>query len=217
MSRLYDGFKNQAGESNSWYLRITVQGDQKTVYGPISLLTLCDWATQGRVMAGNEISTDSKKWFAAEELPDLKMDWVVELKNGSKLGPFNLLAAPFLLQRGIIEPDAILINPVTEKQVSIKSLIEENKSLKSELSGSHRPGKGLVSSATHTASKETPAAKATPKKAPKDVPAPSPTSDLSKLVSDLSQEAQEHGTELNALKKELADKQSQFDETTHKA
>jgi DNA repair exonuclease SbcCD ATPase subunit len=197
------------------------------VYGPISLLTLCDWATQGRVVAGNDISTDGENWFAAEELPDLKMDWVVELKNGKKFGPFNLLAAPFLLQRGIIEPDAILINPETKKQVAIKSLIEENSTLKSELSAGTKPGKGLVSSATHAASKETKAtppakapaedAKVPPKTAPQETPAPSAESDMSKLVADLSQQAQERGAELETLKRELKHKQSEFDEAMHKA
>ena len=96
MSKLYDGFRSAEDASAKWYLKIS----EDMVYGPIPLATLCDWAAQGRVAAGNLVSQDEVAWVAAESVPDLKMDWLVELKNGDKYGPLNLLAAPHLVIRG---------------------------------------------------------------------------------------------------------------------
>src|SRR3989339_388928 len=106
MSKLYDGFRSSEEAVTKWYLKI----NEDMVYGPIPLATLCDWAAQGRVAAGNLVSQDEKIWIPAETVLDLKMDWLVELKNGEKYGPFNLLAAPYLVNRGIIKANDTLQN-----------------------------------------------------------------------------------------------------------
>jgi len=52
------------------------------------------------------------------------MEWTVELKNGIKYGPFNLLAAPALVRRGIIDANATLFNKSTGKELSVRSLLK---------------------------------------------------------------------------------------------
>ena len=90
MSKLYDGFKSSEGDSGDWYLKIS----DDVVYGPIALSALRDWAAEGRITPGNQVSKDNKAWSPVENVPALKMDWLVELKTGEIYGPFNLLAAP---------------------------------------------------------------------------------------------------------------------------
>ena len=122
MSKLYDGFKHPDQGAASWYLKIR----DDLVYGPSPLSTLCDWAAQGRIAPGNLMSMDQEVWVAAETIPELKMDWLVSLKNGEQYGPFSLLAAPNLIQRGVIEPDAILRNRLTGKEVPVQSLFKRD-------------------------------------------------------------------------------------------
>lgn len=59
-------------EVRMWYLRV---GDG-SVYGPIGLSVLCDWATQGRVVPANEVSHDGQDWRPAESIHTLWTYWV---------------------------------------------------------------------------------------------------------------------------------------------
>ncbi|MBN2302339.1 MAG: hypothetical protein JXN60_07490, partial [Lentisphaerae bacterium] len=120
MPKDVDAGKVAKGQLSEWYLRI----DGGLTYGPIPLQTLSDWAAQGRVAAGNEVSNDKETWISAEKVPDLKMDWIVELKNGDQYGPFSLLAAPYLINRGVIDVDAMLHNLNTGKTLSAQALLK---------------------------------------------------------------------------------------------
>ena len=102
-----------------WFLRTA--GD--TVYGSISLATLCDWAERGRLRPDNEISRNARDWVPAESIPDLKMDWLVAHKSGDMYGPFNLLSVPDLLRRGLVDQDAVLRNRITGREVPVSSLV----------------------------------------------------------------------------------------------
>ena len=79
---------NEKSESNQWFLRIA----GGTMFGPVSLRGLVLWAEQGRIVPGNEVSSDRENWAAAETVPELEMNWYVQA--GAKTeGPFNRVAA----------------------------------------------------------------------------------------------------------------------------
>ncbi len=102
MSKLHEELRNRA--DSQWYVRIT----DGAVYGPVDLTTLKSWAAQGRIEPDNEISEDQEIWSTAESLPELEMDWLVELEDGTSYGPFNIQLAPELQQQGTFPPDAPL-------------------------------------------------------------------------------------------------------------
>jgi len=87
-----------------WFIRI----DNGTTYGPVDLATLMEWASQGRVEPDNEISEDQESWQQAESLPELEMDWMAELDDGTVYGPFNIALAPELTNRGVLPANATL-------------------------------------------------------------------------------------------------------------
>ena len=64
--------------SMNWYLR-KKDGE---IYGPVDLETLQLWATDSRIAPEDEASTDREHWSPASGIPDLGMDWVVELRDG---------------------------------------------------------------------------------------------------------------------------------------
>ncbi|MFC1463040.1 hypothetical protein ACFLQU_05490, partial [Verrucomicrobiota bacterium] len=107
------------GGSGQWFLRLS----EDMTYGPIPFSTLVDWTADGRILAENMVSRDSKEWVPAESVPDLKMEWTTELKNGSIYGPFSLLAAPQLVKRGIVSEGAILSSKITGKTIPINALL----------------------------------------------------------------------------------------------
>ena len=127
----YEGYKGTDNDSPVWYLKVR----DDMVYGPITFNTLYEWVVQGRVLSSHTISNDQQNWMKAESLPELKMEWMVSLKNGEEYGPFNILAAPHLVERGIIEPDATLRNRNTGKEMPAKSLLRSGTSLDHQAGG----------------------------------------------------------------------------------
>jgi chromosome segregation ATPase len=95
-----------SGASGQWYLKI----DDGSVFGPVDTAALKQWARQGRIAPGNEISRDSKTWLAPESVPELEMCWKVELRNGTFYGPLNLRTLADLVEDGTVSEDARLVN-----------------------------------------------------------------------------------------------------------
>ncbi len=87
-----------------WWLK-TADG---TRYGPVGLPTLCAWAADARVAPGCVVSPDGERWTAAHELAPLRMDWFVELGDGTEYGPLNLLAVADLVREGSVRVGARL-------------------------------------------------------------------------------------------------------------
>ena len=60
-----------------------------TVYGPADLNRLQTWTREGRVAPSSQISSDRKSWIPASQMPELGMEWVVEVEQGQYYGPFH--------------------------------------------------------------------------------------------------------------------------------
>ncbi len=71
-----------------------------TIYGPVDVVTLCTWAADARVIPGCRISLDGKTWKPAEAIPELRLNWTVQLSDGTNYGPLNLLAIWTLMLEG---------------------------------------------------------------------------------------------------------------------
>lgn len=110
----------QMNAPEGWRLRV----GGTAVYGPVSLYVLKEWAALGRIAPGNEVSADEKGWIPAEDLADLQMEWFAHLRTGDDYGPFNILAAPHMVKRGVIDQDSILENRKTGTKVPARSLIK---------------------------------------------------------------------------------------------
>ena len=77
-----------------------------TVYGPVDIVTLCLWATDARVIPGCELSERQDVWFPVEAIPELRLNWSVQLMDGSFYGPLNLLAIRLLASENSIPAGA---------------------------------------------------------------------------------------------------------------
>lgn len=72
-------------DSGAWYLKM----NDGTVYGPADLNRLQAWARGGRVAPSGQISSDLKSWVPASQMPELGMEWLVEVEQGQYYGPFH--------------------------------------------------------------------------------------------------------------------------------
>lgn len=117
LNRLHEADQPQAEQ---WFLRT----DDCSVYGPVTIAVMRDWAAQSRVAPGDEVSPDGENWVRAETVPDLKMEWMAELSDGSSYGPFNVLAVPNLYKNGSIPAGASLLHTASGKVVKVAELLQ---------------------------------------------------------------------------------------------
>jgi len=111
--------KEEPQVDKEYFLRLE---DDDTIYGPMQAAVLRDWAAQCRISPGDEISADKQSWMPAESLPDLKMDWMVELVDGSQYGPLNVLAIHDLLADGAVAANASAFHQKTKVTLSVDKL-----------------------------------------------------------------------------------------------
>ena len=119
MSQIHEKLKAPEPPQN-WHLKI----DDGSTYGPYSTDALIDFAKQGRIAPGNEISPDKTKWMPAEDLSVLEMVWMINLEGQDDFGPLNIHALSDLIEDNTISDDSKITNRLTKKTVTIKEVAD---------------------------------------------------------------------------------------------
>lgn len=99
----------------NWYLR-KQEGD---TYGPVDLPTLQLWATDSRINPNDLVSSDRETWRLAAEVPELGLDWMVEMRDGTEFGPVHLLVIRDLVHDGSVSRRALMTNVRTQEKVVV--------------------------------------------------------------------------------------------------
>ncbi len=103
-----------------WYLK-KASGD---VFGPVATAALRQWAASGRIAPDDQLSTDQETWMPAVDLPDLGLDWMVELGPEQVYGPFHLLALGDLIRESSVPSAAPIFHRVTgERHILHEALL----------------------------------------------------------------------------------------------
>ncbi len=148
--------------SQQWYLRKHEGG---TIFGPLAFEQLARWASTAQIAPHDAISTDQLTWMKAPMLPQLGMDWLVEVTTERYYGPTTLGAIQEFIHLGEIDGETFIINACDGTRRQIQEL----------------PGVEIVTepAAVESASADPP---------PADEPAPSGISiDLQDRIRDLEQ------------------------------
>src|ERR1051326_5074394 len=82
--------------NQTWFLR----KHDGSVFGPLSFDQLSRWASTARIAPGDALSTDQRTWIKAPMLPELDMDWLVEVTSEHYYGPTTLGAVQEFLGSG---------------------------------------------------------------------------------------------------------------------
>ena len=94
-------------DDTNWYLRKAHDGSQ---FGPIPFRQLQQWAAEAQISPLDRVSTDEKTWLKAPMVPELAMDYLVEVGPDQYYGPTTLGALREFLSAGEITPDATVTN-----------------------------------------------------------------------------------------------------------
>ena len=90
-----------------------------SVYGPVGWPDLYQWILNCRIAPGDRLSRDGTRWTTAVDVPELRMDWMIDPPAGAPVGPLNLMAFFRLVDDGDILPSAVLRNRNTGASGSI--------------------------------------------------------------------------------------------------
>jgi hypothetical protein len=93
--------------SQRWFLRKHEDG---SVFGPISFEQLAEWASTAQIAPHDAISGDQLTWIKAPMLPQLGMDWLVEITSDRYYGPTTLGAIREFIRLGEIDGQTFIIN-----------------------------------------------------------------------------------------------------------
>jgi hypothetical protein len=102
-----------------WFLRKHEDG---SVFGPLSFEQLERWASNAQVAPHDAISTDQLTWMKAPMLPELAMDWLVELTSESYYGPTTLGAVQEFIRLGDIDHETCIINACDGTRMQVQDM-----------------------------------------------------------------------------------------------
>ena len=94
-------------DSAKWFLM--KQADE-TVYGPMPFSQLHQWAVDALISPLDKVSTDEVNWIKAPMVPELHMDYLVEVTQDTYYGPTTIGAVREFLMSGEIS----LETPLTD-------------------------------------------------------------------------------------------------------
>jgi peptidoglycan hydrolase-like protein with peptidoglycan-binding domain len=110
-----------ADESQTWYL---LKHDDSTIFGPISFDQLKQWASDAQVSPLDKVSTDAQNWMRSPMLPDLHMDYLVEVSPDQFYGPTTVGAVREFLQMGEINGETQITNCKDGTVTALKNIPE---------------------------------------------------------------------------------------------
>jgi hypothetical protein len=107
----------ESATTQRWFLRKHEDG---TIFGPLSFERLTRWASNAQLAPHDTVSTDQQTWIKAPMLPELGMDWLVEITSEHYYGPTTLGAIQEFIRLGEINEETFVVNSCdgTRRQIS---------------------------------------------------------------------------------------------------
>jgi hypothetical protein len=107
--------------NRAWFLR---KHDDGSVFGPLSFEQLAVWASTAQIAPHDLLSIDQQSWIKAPMLPQLGMDWLVEVTSEHFYGPTTLGAIQEFFRLGEINEETFLINTCDGARRQLQELPE---------------------------------------------------------------------------------------------
>jgi hypothetical protein len=107
--------------AQSWFLCKHSDG---SIFGPLPFAQLRRWADDAQIAPHDKLSLDQETWTKAPMLPELEMDWLVELTSERYYGPTTLGAVREFIRLGEINDENFVINSCNGARRQIRELPE---------------------------------------------------------------------------------------------
>ncbi len=91
-----------------WYI---LKAENREVHGPIDLGQLRSWAAEAKISPLDKVSNDGREsWQRAPMVPELQMDWLIEMPDNYLYGPTSVGTLQEFLATGEIDEHVTVIN-----------------------------------------------------------------------------------------------------------
>ena len=110
-------------DDTKWYLRKSHDG---STFGPIPFHQLRQWAADAQVSPLDRVSTDERTWLKAPMVPELAMDYLIDVGPDQFYGPTTVGAIQEFLEAGEITAESIITNCKDTTQLRVKDLLTPN-------------------------------------------------------------------------------------------
>src|SRR2546430_17728056 len=91
----------------TWYL---MKNEDGAIFGPITFDQLHAWASDAQVSPLDKVSSDEKTWMKAPMVPELEMDYLIEVSPDQYYGPTTLGAVREFIDLGEINSETMITN-----------------------------------------------------------------------------------------------------------
>jgi hypothetical protein len=105
--------------AHQWFLR---KHEDNSIFGPLTFEQLASWASSAQIAPHDSISTDQANWMKAPMLPELGMDWIVEVTSERLYGPTTLGAIRDFMRLGEIGEENFVINACDASRQQVRDL-----------------------------------------------------------------------------------------------
>jgi hypothetical protein len=107
----------ETAPAKEWFLRKHEDG---SIFGPLPFEQLIRWASAAQIAPHDALSNDKETWIKAPMVPQLGMDWLVEVTSERYYGPTTLGAIQEFIRLGEINAENYIINSCdgTRKQIA---------------------------------------------------------------------------------------------------
>ena len=107
--------------NQKWFLRKHEDG---STFGPVQFEQITRWAAAAQVAPHDTLSNDGQTWTKAPMLPQLGMDWLVELTSEHYYGPTTLGALREFIRLSEIDGETVVINACDGTHRQIREIPE---------------------------------------------------------------------------------------------
>lgn len=107
--------------SQTWFLQ---KYEDETLFGPMPFDQLKQWAFDAQISPLDKVSHDGNTWVKAPMVPDLEMDYLVEVSPDQYYGPTTFGAIREFLQMGEIHADTEVTNCRDGTKAPLKDIPE---------------------------------------------------------------------------------------------
>jgi len=105
--------------SSTWHL---LKHDDGAVFGPVSFTQIKEWAEAAQISPLDKVSTDELTWMKAPMIPELEMDWLLQMSDDHFYGPTTLSSIQEFIKEGEIDHETLVINCKDATQTKVGSL-----------------------------------------------------------------------------------------------
>ncbi len=99
-----------------------LKAEDSEIFGPVDFKQITAWATAAQISPLDKISSDQQTWFKAPMVPELEMDWLIELTSEQLYGPTTLGAIQEFLNLGEVHLDTVLINAKDGSSTAVQNI-----------------------------------------------------------------------------------------------